>query len=198
MSQPEAPAGARGGTYRLLSRLALSEVDAELAEQLNDLPIFGEALAESGGVARLQRLRSDYAQLFLFNVHPYESVYLDGTGMLNAACSGAVQEYFQARGFESVWLARVGAPDHLGLELELLAELADAEDATQAAGQAGQAQALRAEQRAFLESHLLRWAPIVGRLVAEQAGTPFYRCYGEALELFVLGEFEALSGRLSA
>jgi TorA maturation chaperone TorD len=193
VSQPRAAAEARSGTYRLLARLTLAEVDDELARGLDGLPIFGQALADSGGRSGLQALRVDYTRLFLLNAHPYESVYLDESGMLNAPGSGPVLAEYQASGFDSAWLRRTGAPDHVGLELEYLAALVEAEAAALEQGDARQAERAGDAQRAFLAEHLLRWAPLLGQVLVEQAETPFYRHLGEALQNFILGEYQALA-----
>jgi TorA maturation chaperone TorD len=192
VSRPAAAAEARSSTYRLLARLTLSEVDQSLARVLDGMPIFGEALSASGGPSQLQPLRVDFTRLFLLNTHPYESVYLDESGMLNTPSSGQVLAAYRASGFDSPWLSRSGAPDHIGLELEYLAALVEAEAEAWDQDGAGRAARLRAEQRSFLADHLLRWAPILGQLLLEQAETPFYRRLGEALQSFILGEYEAL------
>jgi TorA maturation chaperone TorD len=192
VSQAGPLAEARAGTYRLLARLTLSEVDRELAGVLDGMPIFGQALSDSGGSNQLQALRVDFTNLFLLNAHPYESVYLDESGMLNTPSSGQVLAAYRASGFDSPWLNRSGAPDHIGLELEYLAALVEAEAEAWEQGESRRAARLRTEQRAFLADHLARWTPILGQLLVEQAATAFYRRLGEALQSFILGEYEAL------
>jgi TorA maturation chaperone TorD len=184
---------ARQGTYRLLARLALSEVDAPLLESLRGMPLFGPALDEMGGPAGLGPLRADYTRCFLMIVPPYESVYLDESGMLNAATSGSVLGHYQELGFESDAARTTGAPDHLGLELGFMAHLAARALAAERIGQRAVAESMGAEQRHFLEGHLVRWAPLFGVALAEAAGTPFYRLYGEAVGRFVLGDLELVS-----
>ena len=186
-------ADARRGTYRLLARLALGEPDAPLLGSLAGLPIFGPAVAETGGESALPRLRADYARCFLMNVPPYESVYLDESGMLNVAASGAVLGHYQEHGFESEAARTTGAPDHLGLELEFMAHLADRTLAAERIGQRAVVASLTSEQLHFLAEHLARWLPLFGVALAEVAATPFYRVYGEAVSRFVLGDLELLS-----
>ena len=185
-------AEARIGTYRLLARLVLAEIDAQLLEALRDMPIFGQALAASGGVEALPALRVEYTRAFLMNAHPYESVSLDESGLLNTPQSGSVSEHYRQRGFEPEAAQRVAASDHLGLELEFMAHLIEGEAAARKMDNPFVAGSLKADQLHFLEQHLLRWGPIFGRALAEVAESPFYRTLGEALETFLLGDYEAL------
>ena len=184
---------ARATTYRLLARLALSELDAPLARQLSPLPILGPALQESGGEAALPRLRSDYTHTFLMNAHPYESVYVDESGMLNAATTGAVLAYYQEHAFDPPAARTTGAPDHLGLELEFMAHLIDRTTAAPRIANIPVAAALDADQLHFLEHHLARWAPLFGETLQEVALTPLYRVYGEAVLRFVLQDLQNLA-----
>jgi putative dimethyl sulfoxide reductase chaperone len=185
-------AEARMGTYRLLARLVLAEIDAELLESLRDMPIFGEALAASGGAEALPALRVEYTRAFLMNAHPYESVYLDESGLLNTPQSGSVSEHYREQGFEPEAAGRTAAPDHLGLEFGFMAHLIEGELAARKVQNPFVAGSLKADQLHFLEQHLLRWGPILGRALAELAESPFYRTLGEAIETFLLGDYEAL------
>jgi TorA maturation chaperone TorD len=186
-------AQARSGTYLLLASLVLGELDAEAAEMLSDMPVFGEAMAASGGPGAVQALRAEYTRTFLMNLHPYESVFVDDSGLLNTPSSGAVLRHYRERAFESRALPQVGAPDHLGLELEFMAYLVEREADARRAGDAGEAGSFRADQLHFLEAHLVKWAPLFGRALTELADTPLYRTLGQAIETFVLGDYQALS-----
>jgi TorA maturation chaperone TorD len=186
-------AEARSGTYRLLARLALAEPDAELARALLDMPLFGQALAASGGVDALPALRAEYTRTFLMNVHPYESVYLDESGMLNTELSGSVLGHYREHGFGSGASRATGAPDHLGLELEFMSHLIEREAAARRAESAAVAASIQVDQVHFLEAHLLRWGPIFGTVLAELAESPLYRTLGEAIGTFLLGDYEALA-----
>jgi putative dimethyl sulfoxide reductase chaperone len=185
---------ARASTYRLLARLTLQEVDAVLADLLKGMPIFGPALDDSGGGEALQELRAEYARLFLLGVPPYESVYLDESGLLNTAQSAAVLEHYRQHGFEPPALRSVGAPDHLGLQLDLMAHLLDLQSVHLQTGEPVREAALQHDLRHLLDEHLTRWAPIVGRLLVESSVSAFYRALGESIEVFVLGEQALLAG----
>jgi TorA maturation chaperone TorD len=184
---------ARSGTYRLFARLALAEIDAELARALVEMPLLGEAFASSGGGDALGALRVEYARTFLMNVYPYESVYLDDSGMMNAPRSASVLEHYRDHSFDPQSARRAGAPDHLGLELEFMSTLVEREAAARRAGSSAEIRALREDQLHFLEIHLVRWGPIFGRVLAEAAESPFYRALGEAIEGFLLTEYQSLA-----
>jgi TorA maturation chaperone TorD len=188
-----AVAEARAGTYRLLARLVLREPDAELLARLGELPVFGGALAETSTPELSQVLRVEYTRTFLMNVHPYESVYLDESGMLNAPTSAAVLAHYREHGYDPPDLSSSGAPDHLGLELGFMAQLVDRTAAARRAGNGAVAGALLDEQRHFLEAHLARWVPIFGWMLQDLAETSFYRSLGQTRESFILGDLQELS-----
>jgi putative dimethyl sulfoxide reductase chaperone len=187
-----ASAEARASTYGLLARLTLREPEPELLDSLRDLPIFGPALAATAAPDLPRALRVEYTRTFLMNVHPYESVFLDESGMLNAPSSAAVLEHYRQHGYEPPELTSSGAPDHLGLELGFMAHLVARAARAQRAGNDAVALALLEEQRHFLLAHLAVWAPIFGRALQELAASPFYRALGQTLEVFILDDLQAL------
>jgi len=65
-------------------------------------------------------LAQAFADLFLLNVPPYGSVFVDSTGAINGTSSGEVVRAFAASGFDPSALREVAAPDHLGLCLGFL------------------------------------------------------------------------------
>ena len=186
-----ASAEARASTYRLLARLVLREPEPELLDSLRELPIFGTALAATSASDLPRALRVEYTRTFRMNVHPYESVYLDQSGMLNAPTSAAVLEHYRQHGYEPPELSSSGAPDHLGLELGFMAQLVERAVRARRAGNNAVALALLEEQRHFLQAHLAVWAPIFGRALQELAVSPFYHALGQTLESFILDDLQA-------
>ena len=71
-------------------------------------------------------------------------------------------------------------PDHLCVELEVMAYLAEEE--TKADGSEGMPQALRLAQRDFLERHLGAWFPLVNRRLPGATRELFYTRAGSCLE----------------
>lgn len=166
------PHADRAAVYRLLGRLLLAEPDAALVGRLREWPAFAEALDGKDDEAAAARLRAEYARLFLLNVYPYESVFLDESVMLGAAPSTAVEAAYAAAGFEVEGVPRPGAPDHVGAELWFMAALA--------AGAPG------AVQRGFLETHLGAFVAPFAEAVGRDARHPFYRVVADVTAGVVL------------
>jgi TorA maturation chaperone TorD len=179
----------RAATYRLLARLTLDEVGEPLVGNLASLPYLGEAFAASGGVEALPALRAEYARQFVLDGQPYESALLDPAGLLNTDLSASVVADYRRLDYVSPIGRRLAAPDHLGLELDFMGFLAEAESA---ALTPSAARMLRDEQREFLRSHLVRWGPVFGDLLAESAAAPLYQALGVLLRDFLLNDFDAL------
>lgn len=193
---PAEVAASRAGLYRLLGRLYLQEVDRSALALLRAWPPFGAALAAgpNDDEALLARLRSEYARLFLMNVYPYESVYVDGSVMLNTEATIAVAEAYAEAGFAIDGPPRPGAPDHVGAELAFVAALAEREAAALEAGRAEAAPGWLACQRRFLAAHLASWTPVFALAAARDARHPFYRALAELTAEFVLADLDQLAG----
>ncbi|MBI1745943.1 MAG: molecular chaperone TorD family protein [Acidobacteria bacterium] len=81
-------------------------------------------------------------------------------------------------------------PDHLCVELELMAYLAEEE--TKADGTEAKLQALRLAQRDFLERHLGAWFPLVNRRLPGATRELFYTRAGACLEVLLLNHRDYL------
>ncbi|MCG8347238.1 MAG: molecular chaperone TorD family protein [Chloroflexales bacterium] len=160
---------ARQAAYEFLAWIYLDEPSAPLLDYVRDLPGFTE-LVHSGA---LEDLQVEYQRLFGINVYPYESIFIDRELMLNSAATDRVVRLYQACGFDTL-PAHVGAADHLGLELRLMAHLIVAE--RYAAGRADETavQWARAQQARCLHEHLARWAPILAQSLVRVATQPLY------------------------
>ena len=75
-------------------------------------------------------LSAAWTDLFLLNVYPYGSAFMDPSGELNGPCAAAALARYEASGYAPPELATAGAPDHAGLCLGYLAHLdgADRDD----------------------------------------------------------------------
>ena len=189
MAMPGEVDRARAGVYSFLSRVFTREVELEevdaVREAARSLPgwLAGRALEalEGGDEDVYLSLRVDFTKTLLLYVHPYESVFRDPSGLLCTQVSVAVKDFYLKAGFEpDLARARVRCFDHIGLELEFMARLAEGGD--------------RALQLRFLEEHLGRWAPVLGIVVSETASTGFYRAVGELLSHFILADYAYLRG----
>ncbi|MCW5853247.1 MAG: molecular chaperone TorD family protein, partial [Anaerolineae bacterium] len=122
----------------------------------------------------LTALAVEYQRLFGLEVYPYEALFVDDDLMLNTAATDHVVALYEECGFEAT-AVRVGAPDHLGLELRLMAELAQAEAKAEAVGDGARRQWARRMQTRCLNEHLARWAPIAALTLARVAREPIYQ-----------------------
>lgn len=92
---------------QLLAQLWLREPDWAMVKLAHDQFGFPDSdPAELAGA---------FTDLFLLNVPPYGSVFLDSPSELNGSSAGDVRRVFAESGFEPAELAEVAAPDHLGL-----------------------------------------------------------------------------------
>jgi TorA maturation chaperone TorD/Pyruvate/2-oxoacid:ferredoxin oxidoreductase delta subunit len=118
-------------------------------------------------------LEVEYARLFVGPgrpvAHPYESVYREGRVM--GDCTLAVRQSYAAEG-----LAPEGhsLPDHVAVELEFMAHLAQREAEAQERGDEEEALAYLRQQEAFLSEHLGRWLPRFCQRVLAGGAHPFY------------------------
>jgi len=107
----------------------------------------------------VERMGTEYTSLFLsgsrdLTVQPFESSHVPVSEYEVASVSAAVEARYRRTGLQ---LASKGElPDHLAVELEFCAYLCHQEgDATDDE----EAARWRAERRAFLSDHLVRWLP---------------------------------------
>lgn len=112
----------RAALFDLLADLLLHELETPLAERLATDPALAEALQPPTTSEALRGLRAEYADLFLLDLPPYSSVFLDVPPVLGGesalrwerAVSGLGQDVPSSR-------ERAAAPDHAGLVLRALA-----------------------------------------------------------------------------
>jgi TorA maturation chaperone TorD len=137
--------------FSLLSHLWLNEPD-ELT--LRDVcALLG---VEVNGI-RPDELAVAYTDLFLLNVYPYASVFLDLHGEMNGVRSQEILALYQHFDYQPESLAQAGAPDHLGLLLGLLAYIPET------------------ERYAVLNEYLMDFTPVLCLSVERQPGVhPFY------------------------
>ena len=115
---------------------------------------------------------ADHADLFLFQLPPFASIYLGPEGKLGGEALDRIAGFWRAVG-----VSPPSEPDHLGALLGLYASLLEAagrEDdaARRVLGRRGAA--------ALLHEHLLPWSgPYLSRI--RDVGTPFYRRWAELL-----------------
>ena len=138
--------------FSLLSRLWLKEADDATLVEVEKLPCLADQAASS------EALAAAYADIFLLNVYPYASVFLDPNGEMNGLRSRELSALFQQFGYQPVALFEVGAPDHIGLALGFLAQLE------------------QTQRGRVLGEYILDWAPVLCFAIERQSNVhPFYR-----------------------
>ena len=186
MTHPELNA-AREGLYRLLSRLYRQEVDAPLLERLRGMTFPQtcpqpeleagyralERWLSAGTEDALDALAVDFARVFLgagsaegCAAFPYESVYTSPKRLVMQDAWERVKSLYAAHGVRIDTDSSELMEDHIAYELAYMALLC-------------REGAERAEQRAFLEEHLLTWVPDFCADLQRCAGTGFYRCVAQ-------------------
>jgi TorA maturation chaperone TorD len=200
-------ARARARVWDLLARLYVSEPTAELVEGLRSSSLSGlfqqidesrtEGVARETGEESLDDLVEDYTALFLGpgpHQSPHESVQTSedaGKGLLWGQVTVEVKAFMEGAGLvlpEETSLI----PDHISVELQFLARLAEAEAASWEEQDFGQAKRRLEWQDRFLEEHVAAWVPGFTRRVGEAAATEFWRAASSATSRFV----EQMAGAL--
>lgn len=107
----------------------------------------------------VERMGTEYTSLFLsgsrdLTVQPFESSYVPVSEYEVASVSAAVEARYRRAGLQLT--SKGELPDHLAVELEFCAYLCHREGDEIDDNDAGR---WRAERRAFLSDHLVRWLP---------------------------------------
>ena len=178
----------RSGLYGFLAEVFRAEPspallhrikDAGLAEVLEEAGVhLGEELARQPEDVLLEDLAVEYTRLFLGpgrHVRPYAATYLDGAGAsLCGPTTVWVRDFMERAGF-ALAPGHRNLPDHVFVEMEFMARMAEREAEAVEVGDAAAAGQSRRIQREFLETHLGRWLPQFCGRAAEHAELSFYR-----------------------
>lgn len=163
-------AEARSLSYWLFSEIFLHGVTDDMLPVLADLPELARYLQDQ---IPDERAAAHYG-LFGMNVPPYASIFLSDDRLLGGATSETAQTFYASVGYAAVAGADPGeTPDHIGVELGLLAYLSGAEAGALADSVAHEAARMRHWQRRFMDEHLLWWLPGLALAIQNQ-DDPFY------------------------
>ena len=113
---------ARHLTYGLLGQLYLEGITAVTLPTIQNIPTLSETITIPFNT---DEAAARHQTLFGFNIFPYESIFLDGSGLLGGVVTDSVLHSYQEAGFTVD--ANSTSPDHIGNELALLAHLCGAE-----------------------------------------------------------------------
>ena len=155
---------ARGRAYGLLGRLFLAGVTSSNLAHVQAVPELNDKLALP---FEADEAAADHHHLFGFNVHPYQSFFLDPAGLLGGPVTESVLRSYQSLGFQPETSAE--SADHIGFELELLAFLCAAEAEALQDGLPEIAYQMREHQLVFVQAHMLQWIGPLTLAVDQQA-----------------------------
>ncbi|WP_080797218.1 TorD/DmsD family molecular chaperone [Arabiibacter massiliensis] len=177
----------RALAYRFLSRAFAAAPDtaflasmraAASDDESHPLAAFFAELAQGDDERLRIDAEADYNRLFLgmsaHPVAPYESVYTSPVHLLMQEARDEVTALYREAGLEAP--AGFDLPeDHVALEFDFMAKLAERTAAALAAGEADEAERLVETQAAFGRDHLAAWVPALCDDVEKRASVPLYR-----------------------
>lgn len=129
---------------------------------------------------------SEYTELFVFQLYPYASVYLDSEGMLGGEARDRVAGFWRA-----LDQTPPAEPDHLSVMLAMYARLVELEEGE---GDSLRRASWRGARKAFLWEHLLSWLPVYLSKLHDIA-PPFYGRWGEVLAKSLLEEAKTVGSQ---
>ena len=204
---------ARGQVYEFFSALLLNPPTEEMLARVlgeDGINAWEDMFPRHPACARLREISQahrrgewqaddfllDYEALFRVPgdsyVHPYESVYRRegfSSGRVRDCAVLTEQTREVATIYRELGLApREGfteLPDHLGVELELMAVLCRKTAQSLEEGNRHDAARAVSRQRFFLSHHLIEWVPQCLDKVQENGRTPFYSCLADLLRAFL-------------
>jgi putative dimethyl sulfoxide reductase chaperone len=200
---------ARSNLYALLSRILLQELDTERLEILRKdetvlefMPHWRdwEPRRETEGQKLLEEyLNPDFTNLSLLHLVPYETFYTRADQMIETGGANPVTDIYSAYGFLVDYeIARVVSSDHIGIEMEFMHHLCEAQLKAFEESDKEAVQELINVQHTFLNSHLLKWAPMYLINMKYESRTPLYYDTAEMALEFILSDNETLSALVAA
>ncbi len=195
--------------YALISRLMMTEVDAEFLksiesneEVLNLFPNYkewGKRKEFNSSILKERYLDVDFTNLFLLHLVPYETFYTRDDQMIESGGENPLMNLYDALDFRvELSKARVISPDHIGVELEFMYMLCDALKKAFEANDEGGVEELLLVQQGFLRDHLLNWAPMFLINMKKESRTALYHDGAELALEFMLSDYEYVCEQLEA
>lgn len=195
---------ARSNIYGLLSRILLQEVDETLLETLkNDATILEffpnwESWEPRKNLMDKEilegHLNPDFVNLSLLHLVPYETFYTRDDQMIETGGANPVTDFYSAYDFVVDYeVARVVSADHIGIELEFMHHLCEAQQKAMEENDIEAVDELKKVQHRFLNTHLLKWAPLYLINMKYESRTPLYYDAAETTLEFILSDNEMLS-----
>ncbi len=198
---------ARSNLYALLSRILLQELDTETLHTvktdgtvLEFFPHWNEWEKRSTTPDQQlleEYLNPDFANLSILHLVPYETFYTRPDQMIETGGANPVTDMYSAYDFVVDYeIARVVSSDHIGIELEFMHHLCEAQKKAMEENDEDAVNELMTIQHRFLNTHLLKWAPMYLINMKYESRTPLYYDAAETALEFILSDNEMLSGAL--
>jgi TorA maturation chaperone TorD len=198
-------AAARRDLYALGARLFATEVDAELyrhlasegVEQLcgsAELVLVEPGLRQLGVEQALEELAVEYCRLFIGpgpRCPPFASTTL-GEALLGGRSRSRLEAFLDLHGVTLAEGDQLASPDHVAVELSVLAHLYDelAAAGPTPDGDAALGGEPAAAAREFLRDHVLTWMPQFLDQVERHAGRALYRSIAQLMQSLLQEERE--------
>jgi len=200
---------ARSNIYGLLSRILLQELDADTLQTLKNDPTVLEFFPhwndweQRTNVPEQQLLEEylnpDFVNLSILHLVPYETFYTRPDQMIETGGANPVTDMYSAYDFVVDYeIARVVSADHIGIELEFMHHLCEAQRKAFEENDMDAVKDLMNIQHQFLNTHLLKWAPMYLINMKFEARTPLYYDAAETAMEFILSENEMLIKEIAA
>lgn len=198
---------ARINMYGLLSRLFIEEIDpftlAKIKENEDLLEFFPntrewDKFWEKDVMKLVEEdLNVDFTTIFILNVYPYESVFVNDEGHINPTITNPTLIFYRDNGYSiDLNKTRALSPDHIGVELEFMMNLVQEELNALAKEDEKEVERIRKIQKKFLEEHLANWGLPYLLAVKDIAETPFYYDVADATLEFLMSDLEHISNLL--
>lgn len=205
-----AAGGARAGFSRFLASLFLYELKEDEIESLAHIGFERDGSKVAQGYAQMveylrhrnratrQELAVDYAHTFLgagtydhILAPPYESVFTSKQQLLMQEARDGALAYYRSEGM-GLPCDNTTPEDHLGFELQFVAELIERSVAALQEGDDERFRELVIKQRSFLKFHQENWLPAFCDAIDEHCQTDFYRGVADLVRGYLEIEREVL------
>ena len=194
---------ARINMYGFLSRLLIEEIDPftlnKIKENEDLLELFPNTKEwkdfwEKDTMKLVEEdLNVDFTTIFILNVYPYESVFVNDEGHINPTITNPTLIFYREHGYSiDLNKTRALSPDHIGVELEFMMNLIQEELNALAREDESEVKRLREIQKKFLEEHVGNWTVPYLLAVKDIAETPFYYDVADATLEFLMSDLEYL------
>ncbi|MBK3332596.1 molecular chaperone TorD family protein [Persephonella atlantica] len=195
---------ARINMYGLLSRLFIEEIDVDTLKKIKENPDMLDLFPKTKQWKQFfekepqklieEELNVDFTTVFLLNVYPYESVFMNDEGYIDPSITNPALIFYREHGYSiDLNKTRALSPDHIAVEMEFMMTLAKEELEALKQDDTQKVKNLKEIQKKFLEEHLANWGVVYLLSAKDMAETPFYQDVCELALEFILSDYELLS-----